>query len=178
MEATVAATIRSPNSLFKLGPMATRAEHLENLKHSEDGVERMAALIVRFALGQEPRAVVRAHATGEILAIAKPDGGMRPLIMHSIHGRIGLGAVARATQVETMGASGVHQLGVGARDGCVKAFYATAALVELNPGKPIMSCDASAAHQSLDRAWMMQAQEVHDFCPVLERPLAAWYVPP
>ena len=136
-------------------------------------MECMAALIVRFAFEQEPRAVVRAHATGEILVIAKLDGGMRPLIMHSIRRRIGLGAVARATQAETMAASGVHQLGVGARDGCVKAFHATAALVELNPGKPIMSCDVSAAHQSLDGAWMMQ--EVHDLCPVLERPLAVWY---
>ena len=43
MEASVADTIRSPNRLAKLGPMATRAEHLENLKHSEDGVERMAS---------------------------------------------------------------------------------------------------------------------------------------
>ena len=126
-------------------------------------MERMAALIVRLAHGQEPKAVVRAHATGEILAIAKPDGGMRPLIMHSIHRRTGLGAVAGAAQVVTMAASGVHQLGVGARDGCVKAFHATAALVELNPGKPIMSCDASAAHQSLDQAWMMQ--EVHGLLP-------------
>ena len=138
-------------------------------------MERMAALIVRLALGQEPKAVARAHAAGEILAIAKTDGGMRPLIMHSIHRRIGLGAVARATQAEIMAASGVHQLGIGARDGCVKAFHATAALVELNPGKPIMSCDISAAHQSLDQAWMMQ--EVHDLCPVLERPLAVWYTP-
>ena len=173
MEATVAATTESPNKLSKPGPMATRAEHLENLKHSEDGVERMAALIVRPALGQGPKAVVRAHATGEILAIAKPDGSMRPLIMHSIRRRIGLGAVARATQAETMAASGVRHLGVGAGDGCVKAFHATAALVELNPGKPIVSCDISVAHQSLDRAWMMR--EVHDLCLVLERPLAVWY---
>ena len=36
-----------------------------------------------------------------------------------------------------------------------------------------MSLDVSAAHQSLDRAWMMQ--EIHDLCPVLERPLAVWY---
>ena len=70
----------------------------------------MAALIIRLALGQEPKAVVKAHAVGEILAIAKPDGGMRPLIMHSIHRRIGLGAVAKTTKVETMAASGVHQL--------------------------------------------------------------------
>ena len=98
---------------------------------------------------------------------------MRPLIMHSIHRRLGLGAVARATQAETMAASGVHQLGVGARDGCVKAYHATAALVELSPDKPIMGLDVSAAHQSLDRAWMMQ--EVRDLCPVLERPLAVWY---
>ena len=72
-----------------------------------------------------------------------------------------------------MAASGVHQLGVGASDGCGKAFHATAAL-ELNPGKPIMSCDISVAHQSLDRAWMMY-KEVHDLCSVLERPLAVWY---
>ena len=173
MEATVAATIRSPTKLSKPGPMATRAEHLENLKHSEDGVERMVALIVRLALGQEPKAVVRANATGEILAIAKPDGGMRPLIMYSIHRRVGLGAVARANHAETMAASRVHQSGVEARDGCVKAFHATAALrnsTRVNPS--CMSCDVSAAHQSLDRAWMMQ--EVHDLCPVLERPLAVW----
>ena len=36
-----------------------------------------------------------------------------------------------------------------------------------------MSLDVSAAHQSLDRAWMMQ--EVRGLCPVLERPLAIWY---
>ena len=46
MEVEVANTIRSPNRLASPGPMCTRAEHLENLKHSEDGVERMAALIV------------------------------------------------------------------------------------------------------------------------------------
>ena len=173
MEASVADTTRAPNRYSKPGPMATRAEHLENLKHSEDGVERMATLIVRLALEQEPKAVIRAHATGEVFVIAKPDGGMRPLIMHSIHRRPGLGAVAKATQAEVMAASGVHQYGVGAKDGCVKAYHATAALVEFNPQKPIMSLDVSAAHQSLDRTWMMQ--EVRDFCPVLERPPAVWH---
>ena len=72
-----------------------------------------------------------------------------------------------------MAAAGVHQYGVGAKDGCIKAYHATAALIELNPEKAIMSLDVSAAHQSLDRAWMMQ--EVRDLCPVLERPLAVWY---
>ena len=59
MEASVAKTIRTPNRQSKPGPMATRVEHLENLKHMEDGVERMAALIVRLALGQGPGAVIR-----------------------------------------------------------------------------------------------------------------------
>ena len=173
MEASVAKTIKTPNRHSKLGPMATRVEHLENLKRSEDGVGRMAALIVRLALGQEPKGVVKAHAAGEVFAIAKPDGGVWPHIMHSVHRRFGLGAVAKVTQAEAMAASGVHQYGVGAKDGCVKAYHATAALIELNPEKPIVSLDVSAAHQSLGRAWMMQ--EVHDLCPVLERPLAVWY---
>ena len=47
---------------------------------------------------------------------------MRSLIMHSVHRRLGLGAVAEATQAEAMAASGVHQYGVGAKDGCVKAY--------------------------------------------------------
>ena len=116
IEASVADTIRTPNRFSKPGPMATRAEHLENQRHSEDGVERMATLIVRLALGKEPKAVIRAHATGEVLAIAKPDGGMRPFIMHSIHRRLGLGAVAKAIQAEAMAASGVHQyMGLGRR---------------------------------------------------------------
>ena len=73
MEASVAKTIKTPNRHSKPGPMATRVEHLENLKHTGDGVERMATLIVHLALGQEPRAVIRAHATGEVLAIETPD---------------------------------------------------------------------------------------------------------
>ena len=51
MEASVAKATKTPNKHSKPGPMAARVEHLENLKHSEDGVERMAALIVRLALG-------------------------------------------------------------------------------------------------------------------------------
>ena len=84
MEASVAKTIKTPSRHSKPGPMATRVEHLENLKHSGDGVERIATLIVRLALGQGPRAVVRAHATGEVLAIEKPDGGVRPLIIAAL----------------------------------------------------------------------------------------------
>ena len=135
-------------------------------------MERMASLIVRLALGREPGAVVRAHATGEILAIAKPDGGMRPFILHSIHRRTGLGAIARATQAETMAASGVRQLGWGER-WLYQGLSRHCRLGGTHPEKPTMSCDVSAAHQSLGRAWVMQ--EVHDFCPVLERPLAVWY---
>ena len=85
MEASVADTIRSPNRLAKPGPMATRAEHLENLKHSEDGVERMATLIVRLALGQEPKAVIRAHATGEVLATYREAGRWYASAHHAQH---------------------------------------------------------------------------------------------
>ena len=173
MHDRVCDNIRRPNRLAQPGPMATRAEHLELLRYTEDGVTRMADLIVRLALGQEPRAVTRAHATGAVLAIAKPCGGMRPLIMHSLHRRIGLGALAHVLKGETMAASGPHQLGVGATDGCVNAYHAMSALAELHPASPIMGCDVSAAHQSLDRDWMMQ--ETRTLCPLLERPLAVWY---
>ena len=133
----------------------------------------MANLIVRLVLGQEPRNVTRAHATGEVIAAEKPKGGIRPLIMSSIFCRIGLGAIAKSTQAEAMASSGPHQLGVGAKDGCVKAFHATAVLAEVIPTKAVMSCDVGAAHQSLNRRFMMQG--VKALCPILEKPLAEWY---
>lgn len=169
----VEAEIRNPVRLKAPGPMGTRPEHLEVLKFSEDGVRRMANLITRLALGQEPKAVVRAHSTGSILAMPKPDGGIRPVIFHSLHRRIGLGAVAATLKADAEAAAGPHQLGGGSRDGCVKAFHATAALTDLHATKPVMACDVGAAHQSLDRAWMMQ--EVRQLCPAMERPLAVWY---
>ena len=133
----------------------------------------MANLIVRLALGQEPWNVTRAHATGDVIATEKPKGGTRPLIMSSIFRRIGLGAIAKSTQAEAMAAFGPHQLGVGAKDGCVKAFHATAVLAEVRPTKAVMSRDVGAAHQSLNRGFVMQ--EVRAFCLILERPLAVWY---
>ena len=98
---------------------------------------------------------------------------MRLLIMHSIHRLLGFGIVAEVTQAGAMAAAGPHQLWVGARGGCAKAFHAIVTLVEPHPNKPIMSCDVGAAHQSLDREWMMR--ETRELCPVLERPLAIWY---
>ena len=93
--------------------------------------------------------------------------------MSSVFRRAGLGAIARVTQADAAAASGMFQLGVGAKDGCVKALYATAVLAELKPSKAVMACDVSAARQSLHRSFMMQ--EVKARCPVLERPLAVWY---
>ena len=133
----------------------------------------MANLVVRLVMGQEPRNVTRAHATGEVIATEKPKGGIRPLIMSSIFRRIGCGAIAKSTQLEAMAASGPHQLGVGAKDGCVKAFHATTVLAEIRPTKAVMSCDVGAAHQSLNRGFMMQ--EVRALCPILVRPLSVWY---
>ena len=168
--AHVEQAIRKPARRSQPGPLATRPEHFED---TEDGVRRMANLIVRLVLGQETRNVTRAHATGEVIATEKPKGGIRPLIMSSIFRRIGLGAIAKSTQAEAMAASGPHQLGVGAKDGCVKAFRAIAVLAEVRPTKAAMSCDVGAAHQSLNRRFI--TQEVMAFCPILERPLAVWY---
>ena len=67
-------------------------EHLEVLKCTTDGVQRMAALIVRLVLGLEPVAVVQAHSIGEVIATEKADSGIRPLIMSSVFRRAGLGA--------------------------------------------------------------------------------------
>ena len=173
MKKHVERALRRPARRSAPGPFATRPEHLEVLRNTEDGIPRLAELIDRLALGLEPRAVTRAHAIGQVIATSKPNGGIRPLIMSSIFRRVGLGAVARVTREETMAACGPYQLGVGARDGCVKAFHSVEILALLRPGKAIMACDVGAAHQSLHRPYMMD--EVRELCPVLGRPLAVWY---
>ena len=79
MAAHVAKSIRRPARRTAPGPLGSRPEHWEVLTATQDGVERFAALIVKLALGEVPRGVVRGHSRGEIIAIQKDNGGMRPL---------------------------------------------------------------------------------------------------
>ena len=173
MKAHVVRSIRRPARRTAPGPMGSRPEHWEVLTATHDGVERFASLVVDLALGQVPRGVVRGHSRGEVIAIGKDKGGMRPLVTHSILRRMGLAAVTRVTQAQAKVAAGVHQLGIGTPDGCAKAYHALGSLSRTAPGRVILALDVEAAHQSLDRAFMRA--EVHDLCPVLDVPLAVWY---
>ena len=154
MKAHVVRSIRRPARRTAPGPMGSRPEHWEVLTATHDGVERFASLVVDLALGQVPRGVVRGHSRGEVIAIAKDKGGMRPLVMHSILRRMGLAAVTRITQAQAKVAAGVHQLGIGTPDGCAKAYHALGSLSRTAPGRVILALDVEAAHQSLDRAFM------------------------
>ena len=117
MAAHVARAVRRPARRTAPGPLGSRPEHWEVLTATCDGVERFSRLVVDLALGQVPRRVVRGHSRGEIIAIPKENGGLRPLIMHSILRRMGLAAVTRVTQVQARAAAGHHQLGMGTPDG-------------------------------------------------------------
>ena len=167
--------IRRPARRSAPGPMASRPEHWEVLKYTSDRVQRMARLVVALALGRVPKSVVRGHSTGEIIAIPKPNGGIRPPIMSSVLRRMGLAGVARAIGTAAWAASGPYQLGVDTSDGCAKAFHSIGALARLRPDKALMAADVTAAHQSLDRDFMRK--EVPERCPTMDRPLDVWYPP-
>jgi hypothetical protein len=173
MVSYVVRSVRRPARRTAPGPMGSRPEHWEVLTATSDGVERFANLVVDLALGQVPRGVVRGHSHGEVIAIEKDNGGIRPLVMHSILRRVGLAAVTRVTKAQAKVAAGTHQLGIGTPDGCAKAYHALGCLSRIAPGRAILALDVSAAHQSLDRPFMRR--EVHDLCPVLDVPLAVWY---
>ena len=149
--AYVERSVRRPARRTAPGPLGSRPEHWEVLKATHDGVHRFANLVVDLALGRVPRGVVRGHSRGEVIAIGKDGSGIRPPIMRSIRGRMGLAAITKAAQAQARIAAGNHQLGNDTPDGCAKAFHALGNPARMRPDKAILALDVRAAHQSLDR---------------------------
>ena len=121
----IASRLRKPNKRRAPGRLGGRLEHWAVLQHVEGGMERAGQLLARLALGLVPEEVIAAHAACEVAPTIKGDGhSLRPLQLGSVCRRVAMAGLAKIVRPEVESAVGADQLGIGAKDGCTKAYQA------------------------------------------------------
>ena len=89
------------------------------------------------------------HCAGQVTPLAKPTGGLRPLLMMSFLRRLALKAVIAASKSSVIAAAGPLQHGVGCQDGANKMMKSLRYFAEADQTRVLVALDLKAAFQNV-----------------------------
>ena len=95
--------------------------------------------------------VVDVHMGGNLYALPKPSGGVRPIACGSVLRRLAAGGLARAYREELSAAAGPHQFAVGRPGGAEIMQKAIAVAAEHRPSALVIKYDFRNAYNALKR---------------------------
>ena len=133
------------------GPNGSRFEHWGCLTHDALALQRVAEVLVCFLLGEFPEDALRANLAGRLVALRKPNGGVRPLAMGSVMRRLAARAACAVVKERVGEAVGRFQYGVGRQAGCELMHKCVTALTDEDPSRVVIAFDASNAFGSMPR---------------------------
>ena len=115
-----------PPRLTAPGLLGTRLEHLASCVDDPAVLESTARAVGKLTFGDMPEAVLQALRVGELVAMDKGAGEVRPLLVGAALQRLGMRALARVKKTRLHAAAGPHQYGAGRVSGADLVFKATA----------------------------------------------------
>ena len=176
VEEEVLKLLRRPPRLTAPGLLGTRLEHLAAGADSGETRRLLSRVAARVAFGELPQDVLQALRSGELVALDKGGGEVRPLLVGASLRRLGLRALARARKTQLADAAGEHQYGVGRKGGATLLVKHLQALVETRPDATFIKVDVKAAFQRMRRGPAFQAMAAA--VPEVAEVLQAWYAEP
>ena len=158
------------------GANGSRFEHWGVVACDEEACQAAAAFILDLLVGDCPEEALRANLGARLMALRKPDGGVRPVAMGSVFRRLGARAACSVLKESVPAAVGRHQYGVGRKAGCELVHKLITALTDEEPSCVVLAFDASNAFNSLLREsiWTATRQRMPELVPVLK----AWFNSP
>ena len=141
----------------KAGPAwdGSRFEHWTAQSSDSEFACAVATVAVRFASGQAPDFVYQSARCGRLLALSKPDGGVRPLVITAALRRIALKAVIKVITPRAVAALGPEQFAIGRSNAAVDMLHCLQA-ENAAYGRAVVSLDLSNAFGSISRGMMGQ----------------------
>ena len=106
-----------PPKLTAPGLLGTRLEHLAHCTDDPDTLKLLTRVLVWIAFGLVPVSVLQVLRSGELVALDKGGGDVRPLLIGSTLKRLALRALCRARHTQLTEACGPNQYGVGRKGG-------------------------------------------------------------
>ena len=127
------------------------------MRYHEEGLRAAGVVLARLLLGEAPDDAVRAHLSGRLIAMRKPNGKLRPLACGSVLRRLAAKGVCRPMATELRAAGGERQYGIGRKAGTEVMHKVLTILSEARPKHAFLSFDAKNAFNSMHRSAVRRA---------------------
>ena len=154
------------------GPNGSRFEHWRTLLCDTPALEACARVVVLFLYGQLSPGAMEANLGARLVALRKPNGGIRPIACGGVLRRLAGRAACAVFGDSIKAGCGRFQYAVGRPAGCELVHKTIAALTEANPRGVILAFDAKNAFNSVPRQQVLDSVAVR--APDLGPTAAAW----
>ena len=138
------------------GPSGMTTEHLRCVLEDLRATHFLSELASRVAAAQIPRSVTQLLRLGQMTALAKPDGGVRGIVVGDVMRRW----VARTMSQQLMGAveraTAPHQYALTTKAGCECIAHALQGITEFYPEATVTSIDVVSAYDLISREAMLR----------------------
>ena len=172
------------------GPSGMTSDHLFPLLESERDSVMFAEFAQSLAVADVLHQVLRILGLGRLIALTKPDGGVRGIVVGDLLRRLVGRTMAKQVTKEVEAATSPFQYALSTRSGCECVAHVLQTLTELDEDATIVSVDGIGAYDLISRKAMLdgllsverreqllpfatQTEPCRDpnFCPSLQHPL-------
>ena len=137
-----------------------------NKQASDDALRAMTKLMNHLAAGSAPQEVAPFVAGAPLMALNKPDGGLRPIAICETIRRLMSKCCCQLVSWDAAKIFGSLQVGVATRGGAEAAVHAVRKLMKQygdDPSRIMLKVDFSNAFNMVDRTEMLK--QVHEKLP-------------
>ena len=155
-QAKLVANLRRARRGAAAGPSGTTTEHLRVLLDDEESAQLLYDAAQCLASGDIPQDILRGLRLGRMVALQKPDGGVRGLVMSDVFRRL----VGRTLAQQFSGPFNTFcapfQYALSARAGTEALARAVRIASEVNGRTTVLSIDGVGAYDHISRSCMLQ----------------------
>ena len=122
------------------------SDHLFPVLESEAASELLTQVASLLAVGQVPHTILEAIRLGRLLALQKPDGGVREIVVGDILRRLVARTIAKHISEKVEVATAPFQYALETKAGCECVAHVLQTLTDLDPEATILSIDGVGAY--------------------------------
>ena len=139
------------------GPSGCTGEHLRVLLDDEECTQLLVAAAGKLASAQVPDTIIPAIRLGRMVALTKPTGAVRALVMGDAFRRVVARTLAQQLTGEFQRACAPFQYALGTKAGAEALVRAVRAATETDARTTVLSVDGVGAYDHISRQSMLSA---------------------
>ena len=132
------------------------ADHMFSILESEADSELLVQVVSKLAVGDVPDEVIDGIRVGRLTALAKPDGGVRVIVVGDIIRRLVARTIAKQFAKKAEAATAPFQCALSKKAGCECVAHIVQALTEQDANATVVTVDGIGAFDLISRSALLE----------------------